>query len=105
MLGPAMGAMGVGQLLGHAGERLRIDVNAGRDLVAGIGTLDEQYAHDATPIILINLKVSHSGPGRFQQPAELCHREKRRENDEANDFKADHGFTPVRLLVFPWSLK
>src|SRR6476660_4922296 len=38
--------------------------------------------------------------GSFQQPAELCCREKQSQESQANDFKAEHCFSPVRLLVF-----
>src|SRR5437762_4561488 len=59
MLCLAMRAMGVGQLLRHARERFRVDVNAGRNFAAGIGTLDEQDAHDATPIFFLKPRFSH----------------------------------------------
>jgi hypothetical protein len=38
--------------------------------------------------------------GSFQHQAELRCREKLSQQSQANDFKPDHCFSPVRLLVF-----
>jgi hypothetical protein len=38
--------------------------------------------------------------GSFQQPAELRCREEQSQESHADDFKAEHCFSPVRLLVF-----
>ena len=44
MLYSAIGAMGVGELLRHPGQRIPTDLDAGRKFVSGGGTLDEQHA-------------------------------------------------------------
>src|SRR5438270_6937741 len=59
MLCLAIRAIGVSQLLRDARERICVNVNAGRNFAAGIGTLDEQDAHDATPIIFLKPRFSH----------------------------------------------
>ena len=51
MLYSAIGAMGVGELLRHPGQRIRTDLDAGRKLVSGGGTLDEQHAMAARMIV------------------------------------------------------
>jgi hypothetical protein len=38
--------------------------------------------------------------GSFEHPAELCCREELSQQSQADDFKADHCSSPVRLLVF-----
>jgi len=47
MLRVAEGAMRVSKFLRDTRKSFRIDVNAGRKLLASVGTLDEQHAHGA----------------------------------------------------------
>ncbi|MGA8966836.1 MAG: hypothetical protein WCB52_19185 [Pseudolabrys sp.] len=69
MLYSAIGAMGVGELLRHPGQRIPTDLDAGRKFVSGGGTLDEQHAHGGPNDCLSGRSLA-SGLG-FQQPAEL----------------------------------
>jgi hypothetical protein len=51
MLQIAMRATRVSKFLRNARQRFLVDVDAGRKLPAGIGTLDHQHAHGAIRIL------------------------------------------------------